>query len=257
MQERWLIVTTLLGRQIYKWGCLHVRVRFWTPKTYLHGTVAVMNQSLPRKVYLTLKDFPPKKKKKEKKKGFQHLFLVHLDLYMYIHIQVDFTQYIYDTGVSDGERSTCNAGDLGFNPWVGKIPWKRAWQQTSVFLPGESSWTEEPGGLQSISSVQFSSVVQSCLILCDPMDCSTPGLPVHHQLPELAQTHVYQVSDAIQPFYPLSSIYVLYMDTYIQSMYDTICTSTQVHRSCYHSIICIIIPSEVDRLFPQTFIPLT
>ena len=40
---------------------------------------------------------------------------------------------------------------------------------------------------------QFSSVTQSCLTLCDPMDCSTPGFPVHHQLPELAQTHVHQV----------------------------------------------------------------
>ena len=53
--------------------------------------------------------------------------------------------------------------------------------------------------------VQFSSVAQSCLTLCDPMDCSTPGLPVHHQLPELAQTHVHRVSDAIQPSHPLSS----------------------------------------------------
>ena len=44
-----------------------------------------------------------------------------------------------------------------------------------------------------------------CLTLCDPMDCSTPGLPVHHQLPELAQTHVHQVSDALQPSHPLSS----------------------------------------------------
>ena len=40
----------------------------------------------------------------------------------------------------------------GFDPWVGKIPWRRAWQPTSVFLPGESPWTEEPGGLQSIGS---------------------------------------------------------------------------------------------------------
>ena len=55
------------------------------------------------------------------------------------------------------------------------------------------------------SSVQFSSITQSCLILCDPMDCSTPGLPVHHQLPEFAQTHVHQVSDAMQPSHPLSS----------------------------------------------------
>ena len=52
---------------------------------------------------------------------------------------------------------------------------------------------------------QFSSVAQSCPILCDPMDCSTPGFPVHHQLPELAQTHVYQVGDAIQSSHPLSS----------------------------------------------------
>ena len=47
--------------------------------------------------------------------------------------------------------------------------------------------------------VQFSSVAQSCPILCDPMNCSTPGLPVHHKLPEFTQTHVHQVSDAIQP----------------------------------------------------------
>ena len=52
-------------------------------------------------------------------------------------------------------------------------------------------------------SVQFSSVAQLCLTLCDPMDCSTPGFPVHHQLPELAQTHVLRVSDVIQPSHPL------------------------------------------------------
>ena len=50
-----------------------------------------------------------------------------------------------------------------------------------------------------------SSVAQSCLTLCDPMDCSTPGFPVHHQLPEHTQTHVHWVSDAIQPSHPLSS----------------------------------------------------
>ena len=52
---------------------------------------------------------------------------------------------------------------------------------------------------------KFSSVAQSCLTLCNPMDCSTPGFPVHHQLPELAQTHVHQVSDTIKPSHPLSS----------------------------------------------------
>ena len=53
--------------------------------------------------------------------------------------------------------------------------------------------------------VQFSSVTQLCLTLCDPMDHSMPGLPVHHQLPEFTQTHVHWVSDAIQPSHPLSS----------------------------------------------------
>ena len=54
-------------------------------------------------------------------------------------------------------------------------------------------------------SVQFSLVAQSCPTLCDPMNRSTPGLPVHHQLPEFTQTHVHQVGDAIQPPHPLSS----------------------------------------------------
>ena len=53
--------------------------------------------------------------------------------------------------------------------------------------------------------VQFSSVAQSYLTLHDPMNRSTPGLPVHHQLPEFTQTHVHRVSDAIQPSHPLSS----------------------------------------------------
>ena len=55
------------------------------------------------------------------------------------------------------------------------------------------------------SSVQFSSVAQSCPPLCDPMNRSTSGLPVHHQLPEFTQIHIHQVSDAIQPSHPLLS----------------------------------------------------
>ena len=54
-------------------------------------------------------------------------------------------------------------------------------------------------------SLQCSSVAQSCPTLFDPMDCSTPGLLVHHQLPEFIQTHVHRVGDAIQPSHPLSS----------------------------------------------------
>ena len=65
--------------------------------------------------------------------------------------------------------------------------------------------TFEPPGKPYISSVQFSSVAQSCPTLCDPMNRSTPGLPVHHQLPEFTQTHIHRVGDAIQPSHPLSS----------------------------------------------------
>ena len=55
---------------------------------------------------------------------------------------------------------------------------------------------------------QFSSVTQSCPTLCDPMNCSTPGLPVHHQLSEFTQTHIHQVSDAIQSSHPLLSLFL-------------------------------------------------
>ena len=59
--------------------------------------------------------------------------------------------------------------------------------------------------LRLLYSVQFSSVTQSCLTLCNPINCSTPGLPVHYQLPEFTQTHVHWVGDAIQPSHPLLS----------------------------------------------------
>ena len=59
--------------------------------------------------------------------------------------------------------------------------------------------------VQNVLSFQFSSVTQSCPTICDPKHCSTPGLPVHHQLLELAQTHVHRVGEAIQPSHPLSS----------------------------------------------------
>ena len=59
--------------------------------------------------------------------------------------------------------------------------------------------------MQLYISVQFSSVAQLCPTLCNPMDCSTPGFSVHHQLPALTQTHVHCIGDAIQPSHPLSS----------------------------------------------------
>ena len=93
----------------------------------------------------------------------------------------------------------------GFNPWVRKIFWRMATH--SSILVWRIPRTEEPGGLQSVvlHPIQFSSVTQSCLTLCNPKNRSTPGLPVHHQLLESTQTHVHRVSDAIQPSHPLSS----------------------------------------------------
>ena len=67
----------------------------------------------------------------------------------------------------------------------------------------QNNWEKTPNFWLLSQSV--SSVAQSCLILCDPVNCSMPGLPVHHQLPESTQTHVHWVSDAIQPSHPLSS----------------------------------------------------
>ena len=71
--------------------------------------------------------------------------------------------------------------------------------EIAVFLQRHQSETIQ------FSSVQFSSVAQSSPTLCDPMNRSTPGLPVHHQLPESTQTHVHRVRDAIQPLHPLAS----------------------------------------------------
>ena len=89
-----------------------------------------------------------------------------------------------------------------------------SWQGCFLFRShkqGTSSWEMNTTILGIIIrkmtaySVQFSSVAQSCLTLCDPMDCSTPSLPVHCQLPEFTQTHVHWVGDAMQPSLPMSS----------------------------------------------------
>ena len=71
---------------------------------------------------------------------------------------------------------------------------ERLWYEAKIFRR-----------LKHSRALQFSSVIQSCATLCDPMDCSMPGLPVHHQLREFTQTHVHWVGDAIQPSHPLSS----------------------------------------------------
>ena len=93
--------------------------------------------------------------------------------------------------------------------------WKWKWQKYHSEEPQYKKWTapflkdtismvtlESP---DCLTSDQIRSVTQSCPTLCDPMNCSTPGLPVHHQLTEFTHTHIHWVSDAIQPSHPLSS----------------------------------------------------
>ena len=88
--------------------------------------------------------------------------------------------------------------------------WPQNWKR-SVFIPiPKKGNAKECSNYRTVSctqfsSVQFSSVAQSCLTVCDPMNRSTPGVPVHHQLPEFTQTRIHPVSDAIQPSHPLLS----------------------------------------------------
>ena len=88
------------------------------------------------------------------------------------------------------------------NPITGHIPgqnWNSKHMQRNVH------WSTISLSYLVIQSQSVTSVAQLCPTLCDPMNCSTPGLPVHHQLSEFTQTHVHRVSDAIQPSHPLSS----------------------------------------------------
>ena len=78
--------------------------------------------------------------------------------------------------------------------------WECKWDATTV----ENS-VKFLQKIENITAIQFGSVTESCPALCDPMNHSMPGLPVHHRLPESTETHVHRVDDAIQPSYPLLS----------------------------------------------------
>ena len=101
-------------------------------------------------------------------------------------------------GLPGGKESACQCRRHRFYPWVRKIPWRRKWQTTAVFLPGKFPWTEEPGRLQSMRLQRvehnwaYTHTVtwiynlavcvfgtQSRCILCNPVDCSLPGSSVH------------------------------------------------------------------------------
>ena len=116
----------------------------------------------------------------------------------------------------------------------------RAWQKSkfrlckvkeAVLYPEFSTETSIMAKLRKNEIVEFSSVAQSCPTLCDPMDCSTPGLPVHHQLPEFTQTHVHWIDDGIQPSHPLlapsSPAFNLSQN---QGIFQWVCSSHQVAK---------------------------
>ena len=97
--------------------------------------------------------------------------------------------------------------------------------------------------------VMFSSVAQSCLTVCDPMDCSTPGLPVHHQIPELAQTQVRWVSDAIQPSHPLSSPSLpAFSLSQHQGLFQWVSSSHQEAKSIEVSALASVLPMNTPGL---------
>ena len=113
----------------------------------------------------------------------------------------------FTCGSADKE-SACNVGDLGLILGLGRSPGERNGYLLWYSVHGVTkSWILSLliHNVVLVSAVQFSSVAQSCPTLCDPMDCSTQGFPVHHQLLELAQTHIRRVSNAIHPSHPLSS----------------------------------------------------
>ena len=129
-----------------------------------------------------------------------------------------FTYYL----VSLYEKSD-NVTSMNEKKWKQKMlghvlvsPWTVACQASlSLGFPRQEYWSGLPfssprifltqGSNLGLLHYQIRSVAQSCPTLCDPMNLSTPGLPVHHQLLEFTQTHVHRVSDAIQPSHPLSS----------------------------------------------------
>ena len=110
-----------------------------------------------------------------------HTLNVHTTLYIYFPPTMKHKDFL---GASDGKESAHNFGDL-----------RSLGQEDSL----------EKGMATHSSILQFSSVAQLCPTLCTLMDCSMPGFPVHHQLPEPTQIHVHPIGDAIQPSHPLSS----------------------------------------------------
>ena len=106
-----------------------------------------------------------------------------------------------------------------------------------------------------LSDYQFSSVAQSGPTLCDPMDCSIPGFPVFHQLPELTETHVHQVGGAIQLSHPLSSPSPPAINpSQHQGLFQLVSSSHQVGQSTGASVSASVFPMNIQDWFPLGWI---
>ena len=107
-----------------------------------------------------------------------------------------------------------------------------------------------PTGPKPSVYLQFSSVTQSCQTLCDPIDCSTPGHPVHHQLPEFTHTRVHRVGDASQPSHPLPSPSPVSNISQHQGLFQWISCSHQVAKSIGASASASVLPRSIHCWFP-------
>ena len=134
------------------------------------------------KFFISVTDFP-----------FLEFYLIYFQVYSFCFHK--YSSYLFDSSILNSFNSFYPVVHL-FDVFVCLLSLPHGWLFLCVFLISL---------LLAYLSVQFSSVAQSCPPLCDPMNRSTPGLPVHHQLPEFTETHVHRVGDPIQPSHPLSS----------------------------------------------------
>ena len=116
------------------------------------------------------------------------------------------------------------------------------------------AWHAAIHGVAKSWTVQFSSVAQSCPTVCDPMNRSTPGLPVHHQLLEFTQTQVHRVGDAIQPSHPLSSPSPAPNPCQHQSLFQWVSSSHEVGQSTGVSALASFLPKKSQGWSPSEWI---
>ena len=126
---------------------------------------------------------------------------------------------------------------------------------TSLMFYGKYFMFYEKKNLQvtcsfRVTASQFSSVARLCQTLCDPKNCSTPGLPVHHQLPEFTQTHVHWVGDAIQPSHPLSSPSLAFNLSQLQGLFKWVNSSHEVAKVLECQLQTSVLPMNTQDWSP-------